>query len=178
MIFAGLELDTNTPYTGAYNTTTAILRLLPHHSNLTLTYTFFSGTEYGLNVDDLNDIPRGPNITEQPQDLIILSRSDSVHVDCGASGNPMPSYRWFRLNGTERTAVTANTNKRYVLTGGRLSIRYPNEENDTGTVQCEATNKLGTVLSNPIRIIFGGKTRRADRGWIAVSYPSDILPGG
>ena len=46
---------------------------------------------------------------------------------------------------------------RYTISGGRFTIQNPNEYRDGGSFQCVASNKYGSVVSQPAEFIFGSK---------------------
>lgn len=54
------------------------------------------------------------------------------------------------------TELETGPGKRFVMTGGRLTIDNP-EDIDEGTYQCSATNKFGTIMSRPIDLSFGSE---------------------
>jgi hypothetical protein len=43
------------------------------------------------------------------------------------------------------------------LSAGRFTIQDPEEQEDAGEYQCIVENKLGKILSNPAKIVFGCK---------------------
>ncbi|KAG9339728.1 hypothetical protein JZ751_023375, partial [Albula glossodonta] len=56
------------------------------------------------------------------------------------------------LNGTD---VPVGEDSRYTLVAGNLLISSPQPARDAGSYQCLATNRCGTVLSQPANLKFG-----------------------
>ncbi|GAB1609323.1 contactin-like [Argonauta hians] len=112
------------------------------------------GFDYGSDYHDLNDILRGPQIVSESEDLVIVAGDKSTFIECIATGNPKPTYRWFR-GGTKREEVTWQMDSRYTITNGRLTFSQPEDELETNTYQCEASNKFGSVLSRVIQVSVG-----------------------
>ncbi|XP_076447632.1 contactin-like [Babylonia areolata] len=115
--------------------------------------------DYGLALDNPSLAPRGPQFVAEPVDTTILSRTTNVFLDCLASGNPKPSYQWYRGDDKNRNMVLLSTgagseNNRYSMIGGRLSIENPHDVDD-GTYQCRVTNEFGTIMSRPAKLSFG-----------------------
>lgn len=111
--------------------------------------------DYGHSLINVNDIKRGPNMTIEPVDTIVLRTWKSVFLECVADGNPQPTYSWFHYSAEKWQDVTST--KRYTLTNGRLTISKPQEAFDAGWYQCFAQNKFGKIRSNKIRLSFGCK---------------------
>ncbi|GFN94654.1 contactin [Plakobranchus ocellatus] len=115
---------------------------------------------YGTGVTDPNQWRTGPNITfHSPNTLFFHTGSmmTPVVLDCQASGNPRPTYKWFRqaVGQKERQEVTSALGPKYVITNGRLTISNPSEKEDVSQYTCEATNDVGIVQSNPIEVSYG-----------------------
>nr|KAI8744112.1 contactin-like; partial [Biomphalaria glabrata] len=51
--------------------------------------------------------------------------------------------------------VSSESNPRYSISNGRLTIVKPDRVIDAGVYTCEASNKFGTVLSNPVELVYG-----------------------
>uniref|UniRef100_A0A2C9KIY9 Ig-like domain-containing protein n=1 Tax=Biomphalaria glabrata TaxID=6526 RepID=A0A2C9KIY9_BIOGL len=51
--------------------------------------------------------------------------------------------------------VSSESNPRYSISNGRFTIVKPDRVIDAGVYTCEASNKFGTVLSNPVELIYG-----------------------
>lgn len=64
--------------------------------------------------------------------------------------------RWYRGDDFE-DEVTAGVDSRYTLTNGKLIIQNPVERLDANQYRCTAQNHLGVVMSNDVRISFGGR---------------------
>ncbi|GFR92176.1 contactin [Elysia marginata] len=117
---------------------------------------------YGTGVTDQHLWKTGPNITYHSANTLFFeteSGTTPVVLDCQASGNPSPKYRWFRqkVGQSTRQEVTAALGKNYVITNGRLTILNPTDTRDSSIYTCQATNEIGTVLSNPIELAYGSK---------------------
>ncbi|KAK3779087.1 hypothetical protein RRG08_011112 [Elysia crispata] len=115
---------------------------------------------YGTGVTDPSQWKTGPHITYQSPDTLFFkteSGSTPVVLDCQATGNPTPKYRWFRnkLGQSSRQEVTAALGPNYGITNGRLTITNPSDTKDSSIYTCEATNDIGTVRSNPIELAYG-----------------------
>ena len=93
---------------------------------------------------------------KEPDETTILSKTSAAYLDCLADGNPKPEYRWYKGNRDTLTELETGPGKRFVMTGGRLTIDNP-EDTDEGTYQCSATNKFGTIMSRPIDLSFGSE---------------------
>ncbi|XP_064610241.1 contactin-like isoform X2 [Liolophura sinensis] len=109
---------------------------------------------FGTDVEDINQLEKGPHFIEEPKDKIIIGSPDRTYVECVATGNPQPVYTWRKLTGSQYTPIPTNTG-RYAVTNGRFNIAFPKEETEAGEYQCVAENKFGTVLSSPVQLSFG-----------------------
>nr|KAI8744128.1 contactin-3-like [Biomphalaria glabrata] len=101
-----------------------------------------------------------PNITYISQDTIFFEtrgQTTDVTLECLASGNPIPQYRWFRksLSRGVQEWMDPQINSKITLSYGKLIIRNPDPVTDSSTYTCVASNKLGTVWSNPVDVGFG-----------------------
>ncbi|KAK7880272.1 hypothetical protein WMY93_030639 [Mugilogobius chulae] len=95
----------------------------------------------------------GPVFEEQPSSVIYpegLSEG-KVTLSCRARANPPASYRWL-VNGTE---VPLGLDTRYTLVAGSLVISSPEPNQDTGSYQCLAINRCGTIISQAANLKFG-----------------------
>ncbi|BFZ06512.1 hypothetical protein BsWGS_09551 [Bradybaena similaris] len=115
---------------------------------------------YGANTTDPNLLEIGPNITYQSPDTIFFETSGhmtTVVLDCQATGYPTPSYRWFRKSASQTNIqwLTSDLGSRYTVTNGRLTITNPDPNVDVSVYTCEASNKLGKVISNPVEVLHG-----------------------
>ncbi|KAL8616442.1 hypothetical protein ACOMHN_041045 [Nucella lapillus] len=113
------------------------------------------GFDYGVSGDAGSALWRGPGLVVVPQSVVVVGETGEAAVlQCVASANPEPQYRWFR--GDDFTEeVTSATDSRYTLTNGRLAIEKPKERTDAGEYRCQATNRFGTVLSTAAKLSFG-----------------------
>ncbi|XP_051803974.1 contactin-2 [Acanthochromis polyacanthus] len=94
----------------------------------------------------------GPVFEEQPSSLIYPEglTEGKVTLSCQARASPAASYRWL-LNGTE---VPLGSD-RYTLVAGTLVISGPEPLRDTGSYQCLAINRCGTIISRAANLKFG-----------------------
>lgn len=53
--------------------------------------------DYGLNVSDPNEVPRGPKFSKEPRDVMMVERTTSAVIDCAASANPSPTYQMYKI---------------------------------------------------------------------------------
>lgn len=119
-------------------------------------YKYAFASDYGVSVQNLNDINHGPKFVIEPNNTVILGKKPHTFLDCVVIANPQAVYTWRR--GTNfNEVITTQTDVRYTLTNGRLTISAPNDQKDTGTYQCTAKNKYGTVLSQVVSLSFQGK---------------------
>ncbi|KAJ8307147.1 hypothetical protein KUTeg_015231 [Tegillarca granosa] len=91
-----------------------------------------------------------------PYNVLFTDRTTVVYLECVASGNPSPTYTWYREIGTNVTQkITSALSNRFTLSNGRLTISSPNETADTGVYQCKAENQYGSILSSFIDLTWG-----------------------
>ncbi|KAK7482103.1 hypothetical protein BaRGS_00026687, partial [Batillaria attramentaria] len=113
--------------------------------------------DYGLNITDPNEVPRGPKFTKEPRDVMLVTGIKSAVMDCAAFANPSPTYKMYKTMGDtgETILITPDVDTRYALTNGMLTIVNPTESLDSGQYYCEVSNTYGTVLSQTGTISFG-----------------------
>ncbi|XP_025080462.1 contactin-5-like [Pomacea canaliculata] len=112
-------------------------------------------TDYGLDILDPNDVPRGPKFIDQPDNIMAVEGIASVVIDCTAAANPSPTYRMYKIMVNNTIPITTDMDPRYALTNGKLVIRNPTENKDAGRYICTATNPYGTVISQIGLLSFG-----------------------
>ncbi|CAI9724527.1 contactincontactin-like [Octopus vulgaris] len=118
---------------------------------------------FGAGVIDAWDIKRGPNMTIESPNYIVLEGLETTSLECVATGNPAVQYKWYRLDekiiqsgeGITKSGTEIASSSRYTLTNGRLTISQPQAAFDEGYFQCSAENDFGRVLGNPVQITFG-----------------------
>uniref|UniRef100_A0A671V4Y8 Contactin 2 n=1 Tax=Sparus aurata TaxID=8175 RepID=A0A671V4Y8_SPAAU len=95
----------------------------------------------------------GPVFEEQPISVIYPEglKEGKVTLSCQARASPAASYRWL-VNGTE---VPLGLEPRYTLVAGNLVISSPESIRDTGSYQCLAINRCGTIISRAANVKFG-----------------------
>lgn len=119
--------------------------------------------EYGIDIDNPEQIPRGPYFIKQPEDVTFDTSRRKIYNDvslsCFAGGYPTPSYQWFREDYENDRLVAREINPlsdpRYTLSGGMLIIHDPDQTRDRATYHCKASNKFGTIISESIQLNFG-----------------------
>jgi len=119
--------------------------------------------DYGVNVIDPDQVPRGPVFEEKPEsvvfDLSERSYSNYVILRCVAKGYPTPTYKWYKeeYNGTKVVAnfIDPLRDKRLTQTDGTLMIFNPQKETDKGNYHCTASNQFGTIISETVEVNFG-----------------------
>ncbi|KAK7478536.1 hypothetical protein BaRGS_00030208 [Batillaria attramentaria] len=111
--------------------------------------------DYGLDVEDVNALDRGPHFVLTPHSVVVVSETgEQAFLECLADAKPEPVYKWFRGDIFEEE-VTSETDSRYTLTNGRLFIQMPDEISDAGDYRCQVSNKYGTIVSSSVAITFG-----------------------
>ncbi|XP_059177200.1 contactin-like [Physella acuta] len=115
---------------------------------------------YGTGISDVSLLQMAPNITYQSRDVVFFeygTGTTTVVLDCVASGNPSPEYRWYRGSDSSnmKTEITPDVSTRYAISNGRLTITNPDQKLDSGIYTCKVSNPLGTALSNPIQVSYG-----------------------
>lgn len=115
---------------------------------------YFYSTGYGKLVRNPNEIRKGPNITIDATDTVIIKSSKYVFLECVADGNPRPVYKWHRFQDNGTVEVTSALDSRYTLTNGKLTISNPIGYFDAGNYQCSAENEFGKVLGNIVLLSF------------------------
>ena len=113
-------------------------------------------SDYGLDTENVNDIPRGPTFLVEPVETTILGATPAVYLECVAFGVPPPTYRWLKRVGQQYSYLVAVSDSRYTLTNGRLSISNPTKD-DESDYYCEARNDLGLIRSRIVQLSFGGE---------------------
>lgn len=98
--------------------------------------------EYGVEIDDPLQIPRGPYFVQQPVSKVFDETKrkvdNDVSLSCLARGYPTPTYEWFKESYDHdrlvATKIDPLQNDKYTISGGTLIIHEPNQVN---TLQCE-----------------------------------------
>lgn len=119
--------------------------------------------DYGLDVKDLDKIPRGPYFVRQPNDTTFDTSKtriiNDVTLSCLAKGYPNPTYRWYKeeyINDTLKFfLIEPLKNDRYTLSGGNLIIYSPKQADDQGLYHCTAENRFGRIRSESAKLNFG-----------------------
>ncbi|XP_058820774.1 contactin [Topomyia yanbarensis] len=119
--------------------------------------------DYGVDVIDVNKVPKGPYFIKQPRETTYdtgkMKITKDVTLNCFAGGYPTPTYSWYKelyLNDNVTvTKLDPLKNSRYTTSGGNLIIHDPQQIQDQGTYHCVAENKFGRILSESIELNFG-----------------------
>lgn len=90
---------------------------------------------YGVDVDNPEEIPRGPYFIKQPVDKTYdLSKekiTKVISLSCLAGGYPTPTYEWFREDYENDRLVARRIDplaeNRYTVSGGTLIINEPKQ---------------------------------------------------
>ncbi|OWF39873.1 Contactin [Mizuhopecten yessoensis] len=126
---------------------------------------------YGTGLTDPVLAPRGPDMIIQPTSLVAVGEAVSASFECVATGNPAPTYTIVFIDEqNNRTVISPEVDPRYTITNGKVTIQHPNERNDSGTYQCIAENKFGSILGNTMYFTFGslGSFSNVDRAPVEV----------
>ncbi|XP_055522931.1 contactin [Wyeomyia smithii] len=119
--------------------------------------------DYGVEVTDMNKIPRGPYFIKQPRETTYdtgkAKITKDVMLSCLAGGYPTPSYLWYKelYSNDNVTVIKLDPlkNPRYTTSGGNLIIHDPQQIQDQGTYHCVAENMFGRILSESVELNFG-----------------------
>ncbi|KAH9505526.1 hypothetical protein Btru_057498 [Bulinus truncatus] len=115
---------------------------------------------FGNNETNPSSWETGPNITFVSPDTVLYDfgqTTTTLVLECLATGNPLPVYRWLRKRSSllSDEEVTPDSNPGYSISNGRLTIVKPDKLTDVGVYTCVATNKAGTVRSDPVEVTYG-----------------------
>lgn len=91
--------------------------------------------QYGVEINNPNQIPRGPYFIKQPINKVFdVSKrkiSNDVSLSCLAGGYPAPTYEWFKEDYENdrliATKIDPLKNTRYTVSGGTLIIYEPDQ---------------------------------------------------
>ncbi len=96
--------------------------------------------QYGIVVNDINRIPRGPYFIRQPVPVVFdLTRRktlNQVTLSCIANGYPTPEFQWYKEDFENDQLVSRRINpldpnsSRHTVSGGLLIINNPEEIRD------------------------------------------------
>lgn len=62
-------------------------------------------TDYGLGLVDVTNLPRGPSMSVEPVNVMVLSYGYDIYFECFATGNPAVNYSWTKDNETIKPAM-------------------------------------------------------------------------
>lgn len=99
--------------------------------------------DYGVDITDINKIPRGPYFIKQPRETTYdtgkAKITKDVMLSCLAGGYPTPTYSWFKEIYTNDNITVIRLdplkNSRYTTSGGNLIIHDPQQIQDQGKGQ-------------------------------------------
>ncbi|XP_061474573.1 neural cell adhesion molecule L1-like protein isoform X2 [Rhineura floridana] len=100
-------------------------------------------------------VPQLPTITEQPTDQVAFPFDEEFTIKCEAKGNPHPNFTWkkdgklFDLRGDPRILMSNNSGTFVVRNRGNISMFQ-------GRYRCNASNELGTAMSEEIALVVPG----------------------
>ncbi|XP_069545124.1 cell adhesion molecule L1-like a isoform X2 [Brachyistius frenatus] len=117
-----------------------------------------TGLNIPLEVEQLPTI-----ITHTPSPIIALPFDNTITVRCDAEGNPPPEYRWTK-DGQDFFPSNFTTIKTD-YTNGTFVLHNKNLRQFEGKYRCYASNKLGTAMTEDIKIIVPS----------APKFPKEIL---
>ncbi|CAJ1085442.1 neural cell adhesion molecule L1-like protein isoform X1 [Xyrichtys novacula] len=101
------------------------------------------------------EVEQPPTITSKTSGTIIALPFDpSVTLKCEAMGNPPPEYRWTK-DGEDFIPPHFTTN-RTDHTSGTFVLHNKHLINFQGKYRCYASNKLGTAMTEEIKLIVSG----------------------
>ncbi|XP_055631251.1 contactin isoform X2 [Toxorhynchites rutilus septentrionalis] len=118
---------------------------------------------YGVEITDINKVPRGPYFIRQPRETTYdtgkVKITRDVMMSCLAGGYPTPTYTWYKelYSNDNVTVIKIDPleNARYTTSGGNLIIHTPQQIQDQGTYHCVAENVYGRVISESVELNFG-----------------------
>lgn len=119
--------------------------------------------DYGVDIKNINKIPRGPYFIKQPRETTYdtgkFKITKDVMLSCLAGGYPTPTYSWYKELYTNDNITVVKLdplkNARYTTSGGNLIIHNPQQIQDQGTYHCVAQNPFGRIISESVELNFG-----------------------
>lgn len=119
--------------------------------------------QYGIVVNDITRIPRGPFFIQQPVPVVFdLTRRktlNQVTLSCIANGYPTPEFQWYKEDFENDQLVSRRIDplqsQRHTVSGGLLIINNPEEIRDRGKYHCVASNQYGSIVSESVQLSFG-----------------------
>ncbi|XP_050100496.1 contactin isoform X1 [Anopheles aquasalis] len=119
--------------------------------------------DYGLELTDLEKIPRGPYFIKQPVDTTYdtgkFQITKDVTLSCLAGGYPTPKYTWYKEEYVKDNLtvipIDPLKNGYHTVSGGNLIIHNPTQNRDQGTYHCTAHNPYGKIISESVQLNFG-----------------------
>ncbi|XP_074536653.1 cell adhesion molecule L1-like a isoform X3 [Halichoeres trimaculatus] len=96
-------------------------------------------------------------VSKSPLTVIALPLDPSVTLRCEAKGNPPPQYRWTKDG--EEFIPPYDTTNRTDPTSGTFVLHNEHLVQFQGKYRCYASNKLGTAMTEEIRLIAPGNPK-------------------
>ncbi|XP_062975420.1 neural cell adhesion molecule L1 isoform X2 [Elgaria multicarinata webbii] len=99
------------------------------------------------------NLQQPPELTEQPDEQIVVFPNDEVTLKCGATGNPQVMFRWTKdgkeldLHRMPGMSQRKDSGTLVITTNGNVDTTFK------GTYRCYASNFLGTAMSSESEII-------------------------
>lgn len=113
--------------------------------------------DYGSLETDPSKFEVGPKFLREPAHISFDPKSTEtvVTVNCLATGNPEPEYKWYRTRELQRLQIDTLQDNRLTITNGKLTINKPAEvKGDNAEYDCVARNKFGEIRSSQARLTF------------------------
>jgi hypothetical protein len=94
--------------------------------------------DYGLDIVDIERVPRGPYFIKQPRDTTYdtakRKTTNDVTLGCLAAGFPTPTYSWYKEeyvnDNLTYSGIDPILNSKYTISGGNLIIYNPDQQQD------------------------------------------------
>ena len=102
-----------------------------------------------------------PKILEHPQDGY-LARDNPATLSCQADGNPRPTITWYHDGRQVKTMEDDPYSQKMLIEGGKLfflRVVHQKDKSDAGVYYCNATNRLGSAISNNATLKIAGNGR-------------------
>ena len=115
-----------------------------------------------------------PSIIRPPQDVTTLVGSD-VNLECGITGDPLPTVSWRRLDGLPMPPNSRTRTGDINRTGGLLRIERISAS-DSGHYQCTAENAVGSSSASAHITVLVPPTWDSSSGTASSSSTSSPLP--
>jgi len=88
-------------------------------------------------------VQHAPVLQTQPVD-VLAARKERVVFSVTATGDPTPTYQWYRIVGATKTPLSGQTGTELVISAA--------DWNDQGSYAVEVSNAIGTVMSQEVKL--------------------------